>query len=92
MKRILVITTINCIACKVQINNLNKAIEDTNSSNIKLEIRDFSEISPRFLTNLNIDDFPATIFYGKHNSFEYVIKGSKTVVDIINTMKEIHWL
>lgn len=92
MKRILLITTVNCIGCQIQKEHLNQAINELNDKHITLEIRDFSEISPRFLTNLKINDFPATIFYGNHNEFNCSIVGTKSTTELIKLMKEIKWL
>lgn len=92
MKRILLITTANCIGCVIQKEHLDKALSKLKNKDIYLETRDFSEISPRFLTNLKIDDFPATILYGNHNSFEISIQGTKSTEELIKIMESIKWL
>ncbi len=92
MKRILLITTVDCIGCQIQEEHLNRAIKELNDKDVTLEIRDFSEITPRFLTNLKINDFPATIFYGNHNEFNCSIVGTKTTTELIKLLKEIKWM
>lgn len=87
-KKILLITTKNCIACKVQQKNVKAAILQS-KKDIDLEVRDFIEVSPRFLTDIHVTDFPATLYY-TGSTLKLVHQGSTTVNNILtNINKEL---
>lgn len=60
-RKILIITTKNCLGCAIQTEHVQTAIAKS-SKNICLEIKDFKDIPKRVIYYNKINDYPATLF------------------------------
>uniref|UniRef100_A0AAU8MHE1 Thioredoxin family protein n=1 Tax=Geladintestivirus 4 TaxID=3233136 RepID=A0AAU8MHE1_9CAUD len=60
-RKILIITTKNCLGCSIQTKNVQTAIAKS-SKNIELEVKDFSELPKRVLAKYKAYDYPFTSY------------------------------
>ena len=60
-RKILIITTKNCLGCSIAINNTQTVIAKS-SKEIALEIKDFAELPKRLIHKYRAYDYPTTIF------------------------------
>jgi len=58
-KKILIITTKNCLGCTVQIKNVQTAIAKS-SKHIELEVKDFNDMPKRLIAKYKAYDYPFT--------------------------------
>ena len=79
-KKILLITTKGCEACKILNSLIQKAISEYDS-NIEYSIKDKDEIDIKFLKEHHINDFPTTIFY-QDNIIVFIFIGTKPIAMI----------
>lgn len=89
-RKILLITTKNCLGCIVQSKNVQTAIAKS-SIGIQLEIVDFQDKTDRIkriIYNNKIYDYPATVFM-KGDEVTFVYTGSIPVV-VIQQFIKVH--
>jgi hypothetical protein len=88
-RKILIITTKNCLGCTIQSNNVQAAIAKSNYA-IQLDIKDFQEDSrvKKIIYNNRIYDFPATVFI-KDDKVQFVSIGSNPRV-VIERFIKVH--
>ena len=60
-RKILIITTKNCIGCTILINNIQTVLAKS-KKNITLEIKDFNEVPKRILHQYSAFDYPFVVF------------------------------
>lgn len=60
-RKILIITTKNCLGCTIQTKNVQTAIAKS-SKDIELEVKDFSELPKRVLAKYKAYDYPFTAY------------------------------
>lgn len=84
-KKIYLIKTHGCTACKCMEHLLEKVVEDTN---IDLDIIYFDETPEWIKTNVLLTDFPTTVFIDD-NAIRYTFVGTKSVKRIKDIMKDI---
>ena len=60
-RKILIITTKNCLGCTILINNIQTVLAKSNKD-ITLEIKDFTEVPKRILHKYRAFDYPSVIF------------------------------
>ena len=60
-RKILIITTKNCIGCTILINNIQTVLAKSNKD-ITLEIEDFTEVPKRILHKYRAFDYPFVVF------------------------------
>lgn len=60
-RKILIITTKNCLGCTIQTEHVQTAIAKS-SKDICLEIKDFKDVPKRIIYDNKINDYPATLF------------------------------
>ena len=60
-RKILIITTKNCLGCTILINNVQTVLAKS-KKNITFEIKDFAEIPKRLIHKYKAYDYPTTIF------------------------------
>lgn len=61
MNKILILTTEGCEACDIAKNNIDIALTQT-SIEIKLEVKDWHEMTRDFILSNKIKDFPAVLY------------------------------
>lgn len=61
-RKILIITTSNCLGCTIQRRNVETAIAKT-SKCVELEIKDFNEMPKRLLAKYKAYDYPFTGYF-----------------------------
>ena len=72
-RKILIITTKNCVGCSIQVEHVQTAIART-SKDIELEVNDFKELPGRILHKYKVTDYPATLFIYKDDKADEVVK------------------
>ena len=60
-RKILIITTKNCLGCTILINNIQTVLAKSNKD-ITLEIKDFTEVPKRILHKYRAFDYPFVVF------------------------------
>ena len=60
-RKILIITTKNCLGCSIQTKNVQTAIAKS-SKKIELEIKDFAELPKRVIAQYKAYDYPFTAY------------------------------
>lgn len=84
-----IITTEGCIGCEIAKNLVNKAINQSMFTHVKLETIDcFDKNYREFINYYNIHDYPAIIFM-RNNEVLFIHIGTMPVPQIIDEIK--HW-
>ena len=60
-RKILIITTKNCLGCTILINNIQTVLAKS-KKDITLEIKDFNEVPKRILHKYRAFDYPFVVF------------------------------
>lgn len=60
-RKILIITTKNCLGCTILINNIQTVLAKS-KKDITLEIKDFNEVPKRILHKYSAFDYPFVVF------------------------------
>lgn len=81
-------TTHDCSACKLQRYLLEEVLEK--HQDIKLEVCDYTGLPDWFKTQIQLTDFPVTIFV-KDDVIKYSFVGTKTVGKIEKIIKDINF-
>lgn len=79
-------TTHDCSACKLQQYLLEDVV--SNHPDIKLEVCDYTGLPDWFKTQVNLTDFPVTIFV-KNDVIKYSFVGTKSVNKISKIIEDI---
>lgn len=58
-----IIVTKGCSACDIQRTNVRKAIESLKNSEITVDVIDVANMTKKETRQLNLQDFPTTLFY-----------------------------
>lgn len=74
-RKILLITTEGCEACRIMDNIIQKAL-DNYEKQVDYEIKDKDTIDIEFLKKHHINDFPTTILY-QNNLIVFITAGTK---------------
>ena len=63
VKKILLITTIGCLGCDVQNRNIDEAIKQFKLKyKLSKEVKDWRKVDRSLLKQINVKDFPTTVF------------------------------
>ena len=80
-RKILLITTKNCLGCSLQLKNVQSAISKS-SKDIELEVKDFTELPKRIIAKYNAYDYPFTV-YIIDDTVKFKSTGSCAVYQIV---------
>ena len=87
-KKVLLITTKGCEACRIMDNIIQLAL-DNYDSQVDYEIKDKDNIDIEFLKEKHIDDFPTTILY-QDNRIVFMFVGTKPA-EVVRKYMTIHF-
>lgn len=86
-RRILIITTKNCLGCTILVNNVQTVVAKS-SKNITLEIKDFNEVPKRILHQYKAFDYPFVVFI-KDGEVTFKFSGS-THINVIQRYIDLY--
>ena len=86
-RKILIITTKNCLGCSILINNMQTVLAKS-KKNITLEIKDFNEVPKRILHQYSAFDYPFVVF-SRDDEVTFKFSGS-THVNVIQRYVDLY--
>lgn len=87
-RKILLITTKGCEACKIMDRIIQRALDDFDKL-VEYEIKDKDNVDIEFLKEHHIDDFPTVVFY-QGDSMVFMTSGTKPAA-VMKTYMNIHF-